>query len=123
MKTPLQFINMNIEEFRNFCLSKKGATESLPFDEKTLVYKVGNKMFALADMVSFRFANLKCDPEKSIDYRETFEGIKPGWHMSKKHWNSVYVDSDVSHQMFYELIDGSYDLVVKSLSKKLREEL
>ena len=114
---------MNIEDFREYCLKKKGATESLPFDEKTLVYKAGNKIFALADMMSFSFANLKCDPEKAIDYRETFKGIKPGWHMSKKHWNSVYIESDVSDQMFYELIDHSYNLIVQSLSKKAREEL
>ena len=114
---------MNIELFREYCLSKKGAVETLPFNETTLVFKVGNKMFALAGMVEFNYANLKCDPEKSIDYRETFQGIKPGFHMNKKHWNSVYTYLDVPDSMFYELIDHSYDLIVKSLTKKAREEL
>ena len=114
---------MNIEEFRNYCLSKKGATESLPFGDDTLVFKVGNKMFALAGLQDFKFANLKCDPEKAMEYRETFHGIKPGWHMSKKHWNSVYIDSDVTNQLFFELIDDSYNLIVKSLTKKVRESL
>lgn len=114
---------MNIEALRDYCLDKKGAEETLPFSPSILVFKVGGKMFALADMDNFSYANLKCDPEKAIDLRETYEGIKPGYHMSKKHWNSVYKDSDVSDQLFYELIDHSYNLIVQSLSKKAREEL
>ncbi|HIP32732.1 MAG TPA: MmcQ/YjbR family DNA-binding protein [Crocinitomicaceae bacterium] len=114
---------MNIEEFRTYCLTKKGATESLPFGDNTLVFKVGNKMFALASVEDFTFANLKCNPEKAIDYRETFQGIQPGYHMSKTHWNSVYVDSDVPNPFFIELIDHSYDLIVKSLTKTRREGL
>ena len=114
---------MNIEELRTYCLSKKGVAESLPFSETVLVFKVQNKMFALTDMDSFNYVNLKCEPEKCIDLRETYDGVKPGYHMSKKHWNSVYVNSDVEDKMVFELIDESYDLVVKSLTKKLREEL
>ena len=85
---------MNIEEIREYCLSKKGAEESLPFSPSVLVFKVGNKMFALTDLANFEFVNLKCEPERAIDLRETFEGIKPAYHMSKKHWNSVYAYAD-----------------------------
>ncbi|MBL1281473.1 MAG: MmcQ/YjbR family DNA-binding protein [Fluviicola sp.] len=114
---------MNIEEVRNYCLSKKGVEETLPFSPSVLVFKVVNKMFALTDLDSFKYINLKCAPEKAIDYRETFQGIKPGFHMNKKHWNSVYVGSDVPEKFIYELIDHSYSLVVQSLTKKAREEL
>tara|TARA_R110002072_G_scaffold226960_1_gene383830 strand:+ start:11896 stop:12240 length:345 start_codon:yes stop_codon:yes gene_type:complete len=114
---------MNIEEIREYCLSKKGAEESLPFSPSVLVFKVGNKMFALTDLANFEFVNLKCEPERAIDLRETFEGIKPAYHMSKKHWNSVYAYADISDELFMELIDHSYNLVVKSLTKKIRESL
>lgn len=114
---------MNIESFRDYCLSKRGTTESFPFDETTLVFKVGNKMYALADIEEFPFINLKCDPERSIDLRETYDGVKPGYHMNKVLWNSVYVNQDVDDRLLYELIDHSYDLIVESLPKKLRDEL
>ena len=114
---------MDVEFFREYCLSKKGATEGFPFDETTIVFKVGNKMFALSNIVNFEFVNLKCDPEQSIELRETFQGIKPGWHMNKKHWNTVNVGSDVPQKLFLELIDHSYDLVLKTLTKKVRDEL
>lgn len=80
-------------------------------------------MFALADVESFDFVNLKCNPERAIELRETFNGIKPGYHMNKALWNSVYVNSDVADALFYELIDHSYDLIVASLPKKVRNEL
>lgn len=76
---------MNIEAYRDFCLSLKGATEEFPFDNRTLVFKVQNKIFALLDIESFKQINLKCDPEKAIELREQFEGIIPGYHMNKKH--------------------------------------
>ena len=114
---------MNIEEYRDYCLSKKGVTESFPFDEATLVFKVMNKMFALTGVESFEFVNLKCDPEKAIEFREEYNGILPGYHMSKKHWNSVYLSKDVSDKLIYQLIDDSYDLIVSSLTKKLQREL
>ncbi len=114
---------MNIEEFRNYCITKKGVTEGFPFDEKTLVFKVMNKMFALITVDNFDFINLKCNPEKAIELREQYNAIKPGYHMSKVHWNSVYVNEDASDALIYQLIDDSYDLVVKSLTKKLQEEL
>jgi len=123
MRMHQQFIKVNIEEFRTYCLSKKGATESLPFGDNTLVFKVGNKIFALAGLENFNYANLKCDPEKAIELRETYEGIKPGYHMNKKHWISVYTQADVTIVLFKELIDNSYSLIVKSLPKSTREEL
>ncbi len=114
---------MNIEEFRNYCLSKKWVTESFPFDNQTLVFKVGGKMFALADIDDFTSMNLKCDPARCIELRETYQGIKPGWHMSKVHWNTVSVESDVPLDLVHELIDHSYQLVYDSLPKKLKNEL
>ena len=114
---------MNIEEYRNYCISKKGVTESFPFDKDTLVFKVMGKMFALTGVDKFDYINLKCDPELAIELREKFNGIKPGYHMSKKHWNSVYINNDVSDKQIYELIDDSYQLIVKSLTKKLQAEL
>lgn len=114
---------MNIEEFRDYCIKKKGVTEHFPFDQNTLVFKVMGKMFALADVETFDFINLKSQPEKAVELREKYQGIKPGYHMSKIHWNSVYVNTDVSDRLVFELIDDSYKLVVSSLTKKLKEEL
>jgi predicted DNA-binding protein (MmcQ/YjbR family) len=116
---------MNIEQFREFCLELPATEESFPFDEVTLVFKVGNKMYALMglDNIDNPSANLKCDPAKSIELREEYEGVKPGFHMNKKHWNTVSLDSDVNDDMIYELIKESYNLVLKSLTKKLIQEL
>jgi len=114
---------MNIEEFRNYCIAKKGVTEEFPFDEKTLVFKVMGKMFALTNIDIFERVNLKCDPEKALDLREEYEGIVAGYHMSKKHWNTIIIESDVSYNLIAELIDNSYKLVVKGLTKKLKTEL
>ena len=117
---------MNIEEFRTYCLNKKGVTESFPFDEKTLVFKVLNKMFALTGLERQpTAANLKCDPKRAIELREEYDGIiLPGYHMSKKHWNTVVFDSRLPRKkVLLELIDHSYNLVVDKLSKKLRETL
>ena len=114
---------MNIEAYRNYCLNKKGVTESFPFDAETLVFKVGGKMFALTNIDSFISINLKCDPELSLELREQYQAVKPGYHMNKKHWNSITVNGDLSDPKIYELIDLSYNLVVKSLTKKLKTEL
>lgn len=113
---------MNIEEYRTYCLAKEATSESFPFDENTLVFKVAGKMFALTNVELFETINLKCDPERAIELRETFNGVKPGYHMSKKHWNTVRVLSDVPTNLLVELIDHSYELVVKSLTKKVRDE-
>jgi len=114
---------MNIESLRDYCLAKPGTTEGFPFDEATLVFKVMGKMYALADVEGFESANLKCEPERAIFLREEYSGIKPGWHMNKKHWNTVSADGSVPDKLFYELVDHSYELVASSLTKKLKEEL
>ncbi len=114
---------MDIEYLRKYCLDKKGVTEGMPFDDNVLVFKVGKKIFSLLSLNNFDFVNLKCDPEKSIELREEHEGIKGAFHMNKKHWNSVYVNSDVPDKLLLELVDHSYDLVLKSLTKKLQEEI
>ncbi|HLP11225.1 MAG TPA: MmcQ/YjbR family DNA-binding protein [Flavobacteriales bacterium] len=108
---------MNVEEFREYCLKKKGVTEEFPFDNSTIVFKVAGKMFALANVDEFTGINLKCDPEKAIELREKYEGVKPGWHMNKKHWNTVEVGR-VNQKLLREWIDDSYELVVASLPKK-----
>jgi len=114
---------MNIEEFREFCLSFKGATESFPFDEDTLVFKVMDKMFALVNIEVFESVNLKCDPERAIELREQFQGIQAGWHMNKKHWNTVKFQVDVPEKLIKELVEHSYNLVVSKLPKRRQTEL
>ena len=104
---------MNIEEYRTYCIKKKGVTESFPFDQKTLVFKVMGKMFALADVDNFESINLKCDPERAVELREQYMGILPGYHMNKKHWNTIVVDGSVSSAILKEWIDDSYKLVRK----------
>lgn len=116
---------MNIEEFRENCILKKGVTESFPFDESTLVFKVMGKMFALVGLEKHPLsANLKCDPDWAIDLREEYDGlIIPGYHMNKKHWNTVALESNLPNKLIVDLIDHSYNLVVKSLTKKLQSDL
>lgn len=114
---------MNIEDFRDYCLSKTGTSEHFPFDNRTLVFKVGGKMFALTDVDEFNSVNLKCDPERSIELRETYAGVKPGYHMSKIHWNTVSVYEDVPVSLIFDLIDHSYTLILASLPKKIKNEL
>lgn len=114
---------MNIEDYRNYCLSLKGVTEHLPFDEKTLVFKVMGKMFALLNIDAYDFVNLKCVPEDCEQLRNEHQGITPGYHMNKKHWVSVKTDGSIKDDLFKELTEKSYNLIVKSLSKKLQEEL
>ena len=114
---------MNIEEYRNYCLKLPGVTETFPFDKKTLVYKVMGKMFALTDVDSFESFNAKCQPEECIEFREQYSGINPGYHMNKKHWNTISTDGSVPDELMYQLIKTSYELVVAGLTKKLKEEL
>ena len=103
---------MDIETFRNYCLNKKGVTESMPFDENTLVFKVLSKVFAITNLTQKPMAvNLKCDPEKSIELRESHFEISPGYHMNKKHWNTVIFESNLPLNLLYELTDHSYNLV------------
>jgi len=112
-----------LEDIRTYCISKKGVEETFPFDQSTLVFKVMGKMFALCDVDNFESINLKCDPERAIELRETYQGVLPGWHMNKTHWNTVKVNVDVPQKLLLELIDLSYALVVSSLTKKLQHEL
>lgn len=114
---------MFIDIYREYCLSKQGVTEETPFGPETLVFKVMNKIFAITSIDDFEFINLKCDPERAIELREQYDGITPGWHMHKTHWNSVFTDGRVSDQLIKELTDHSYDLIVASLPKKLQKEL
>lgn len=114
---------MNIEELRDYCLSKKGVSEDLPFDDTTLVYKVMGKMFALTDTQGDFSMNLKCDPEMAIELRERYPAVQPGYHMNKKHWNTIYIDGSVSDEDLKTWIDESYRLVVSTLHKKEKHEL
>ncbi len=111
---------MELEEVREYCLSKEDVTETLPFGVDTLVFKVTNKMFCLVSITEASFINLKCNPEKAIELRELYpDEIKPGYHMSKVHWNSVTINGKLSEQFIENLIDHSYDLV-KVLPKKVK---
>ncbi len=110
---------MNFKTMDKYILSKKAATFDYPFDEKTRVYRIGEKMFALTSEESPVRVNLKCDPIYALELRSIYEGVSAGWHMNKKHWNTVTVeDSDVDDETVRELIDHSYELVYRSLTKK-----
>ncbi len=115
---------MNIEEYRNYCLSKPCVTEHFPFDETTLVFKVCNKIFTISGLERMPPAiNLKCDPERAVELREEYDGkILPGYHMNKKHWNTVEIEQ-LPQKFIEELIDHSYDLIIQSLPKKWLEQL
>ena len=114
---------MNIEALRDYCLKKEGVTESFPFDESTLVFKVMNKMFALTGLEGPFSINLKCAPLKAIDLREEFAAVMPGYHMNKRHWNTILIDGSIEDDTIYQWIDDSYHLVVISLPKKVRMQL
>lgn len=119
---------MNIEDYRNYCMSKKGVTEAFPFDEDVLVFKVLGKMFALVSLKKWEsgegFINLKCNPDYAIELREAYDSIKPGYHMHKQQWNSVYIHTgEISSKLLTELIDHSYNMVVKGMTKKMRDSL
>jgi predicted DNA-binding protein (MmcQ/YjbR family) len=115
---------MNIEQIREHCIKKKGVTEEFPFDEDTLVFKVMGKMFLLASLDAIPLQiNLKCYPEKAIELREEFEAVQPGYHMSKKHWNTIILDGSIPIKKIFEWIDDSYNLVVSGLKKTDRERL
>ena len=114
---------MTFEFYREYCLRKPFVTEGFPFDASTHVFKVGGKMFALSDIDDFKGINLKAEPEKSIELRERYMGIQPGWHMNKVHWNTVSIIDDVPPELLCELIDHSYAIIYNSLPKKVRNEL
>ena len=117
-------IPMTLDELREYCLAKPATEETLPFGPDVLVFKAGGKMFALTglDEEDLR-VNLKCDPERAVQLRERYEEIRPGFHINKKHWNTVYIDDgDLRDDFVYELIDHSYALIIASLTKKKRAE-
>jgi len=115
---------MNIEEIREYCITKPAVTEGFPFGQDVLVFKVMNKMFALTGLEGDPpYVNLKCDPERAIELRGQYEDIQPGYHMNKAQWNSVYFTGSIPADLVRELIDHSYELVVQGLKKKDREEL
>ena len=107
---------MDIESFRMYCLEKKGASEDAPFGPDTLVFRVMGKIFALTNLSQEAFrVNLKCDPDRAVELREAHSDIIPGYHMNKKHWNTVYFENGLPNQLLCELIDHSYELIVQSL--------
>ncbi|MCK9159902.1 MAG: MmcQ/YjbR family DNA-binding protein [Bacteroidaceae bacterium] len=113
---------MNVESIRTYCLNKKAATECLPFDKYSLVIKVMGKMFALIDLESANTIALKCNPEKAIDLKEQYIGIKEAYHFNKKYWIDVSFDKDVNDKLIKSLIDHSYEEVIKKFTKKLKTE-
>jgi len=110
---------MDIESLREYCLAKPAVEEGFPFGETTLVFKVKGKLFLLVglDRPVLQF-NVKCDPEKAIEWREQFAAVQPGYHMNKRLWNTVIVDGSISNKILKEMVDDSYWLVIKSLPKK-----
>lgn len=114
---------MDIEKYRQFCLSLKEATEGTPFDEKTLLFSIKGKMFSSTNIETFELINVKCEPEKAIELREEFEAVIPGYYMNKKHWNSIKMDNTISDQQIQEWIENSYELVVSTLPQKVQKEL
>ena len=114
---------MDIEKVRKYCLKKKGVTEGFPFNEDTLVFKVMGKMFCLTDLSRPFGLNLKCDPELAIELREKYEGVTPGYHMNKTHWNTVILDGSIPPGEIERMIDRSYALVVKGLPRAKRVAL
>jgi len=114
---------MDIEAIRAYCLTKKGVEEGFPFDDTTLVIKVGGKIFVLMNLDADPSMNLKCDPGRAIDLREANPAIIPGYHMNKKHWNTVVLDGSLTKRLILEMIDHSYDLVFQSLPLKSRLEI
>ncbi len=115
---------MNLEGLRDYCLSLPGVTEGFPFGEETLVFKVGGKVFLLSpmDSVKVRF-NVKCDPEKAQQLREEYDFVYTGYHMNKKHWNTVFTEGMISDDTLKSWIADSYQLVLASLPKSIQKEL
>lgn len=113
---------MDIESIREYCIRKKAVTECFPFDEYNLVFKVVNKMFALINLENPDRIFLKCEPEYAIELRDRYNGIEGAFHFNKKHWNQVYVESDVSDSLIKELIDHSYNEVIKKFTRRQKEQ-
>lgn len=118
---------MNLETFYEYCLSKKGVTQHFPFDKDTLVFKIGGKMFALSSLNQWEkgipSVNLKCNPDYALDLRAQYGDVQPAFHMSKVHWNTIVINGEVPDKFVKELIDDSYILVFKSLTKNTQNEI
>ncbi len=114
---------MNIEELRDYCLSKKGVTESFPFDKETLVFKVLNKVFLLTGLNGSLSFNVKCNPGKAIELREKYPSVTPGYHMNKKHWNTIHVNGLVDDEELYGWVDHSYETVISGFTRKQKVDL
>ena len=115
---------MNAERFREYCLAKRGTTEDSPFGPEHVVFKVGGKMFALLAFEEVPpSANLKCDPDRALELRDQYEEVRPGYHMNKKHWNTVEIAGAIPEAELRKMIDHSYELIVKSLPKRARTAL
>jgi predicted DNA-binding protein (MmcQ/YjbR family) len=114
---------MDIIFFRNYCLSKLGVIEDTPFDPDTLCFRVGGKIFAIVDIRAFESVNLKCDPELAVELREKHNGVTPGYHMNKKHWNTVLFDGSIPDGVILVWVDHSYELVFKNLTKKAQADI
>ena len=115
---------MRVDVFREYCLKKAGVTEDSPFGPEHAVFKVGGKMFALLAFEEIPpTANLKCDPDVALELRDRYEEVQPGYHMNKKHWNTVQIDGAIPSQELTKMIDHSYQLVVKSLPRSERQRL
>lgn len=118
---------MNIQQLYEFCLSKKAVTEHFPFDEDTLVFKVGGKMFCLASLQDWENGNpsisVKCDPNYADELRVLFESVTPGFHSNKKHWNTVFINKEIQDKKIVHFINHSYELVVAGLPKKIRQDI
>lgn len=113
---------MNIESLREYCISKKSVTESFPFDDETLVFKVSGKIFALVSLEGEFTVNLKCDPAFALELRERYPSVVPGYHMNKKHWNTIFIDGTVPDKEIFSWIDHSYDLVSGKANKATNEQ-
>jgi len=116
---------MNIEQLRAYCLSKQQVEETQPFGPENLVYKLGGKVFLITslDYVEYLTFNVKCDPDMAIELRERYACVQPGYHMNKKHWNTIVIDGSVSTAQLKKWMDHSYDLILKSLPKKAQEAI
>ena len=124
---------MEFETFKAYCLTKKGVEETYPFGDMAVWFKVGGKAFCWTFVEMFKmdeelkpaftFVNCKCDPEQALTWREQFSAVRPGWHQSKKHWNSVFMDGSLPDEDFQMMLDHAYEIVVSSLSKKAQAEL
>src|SRR5690606_38427807 len=118
---------MTITDLYDICTDYRGVTDSFPFDKDTLVFKVGGKMFLLTGLSGWEngnpSVNIKCDPERALELREEYAAVQPGYHMNKKHWNTVFVHQDLPLSEIKKLIDHSYGLIFSQLSKKVQEEI